>query len=522
MADISVAAASPAAVERARADSPVVGISAFLLLAGTLVLGHAFGWRQGALYLLGGGLGFALYHAAFGFTSAFRVLIADGRGAGLRAQMVMLALAALLFFPALGHGSLLGHPVNGEAGPLGPPLLVGAFLFGVGMQLAGGCASGTLYTIGGGSTRMLVTLAFFIAGSALGAADLPNWQAMPTLPKVSLIESFGWLPALSLSLALFAAIAWISATIERRRHGRIEPIAHRAGWREVLRGPWPLVWGAVALAIGNILTLALAGRPWGVTSGFALWGSKLWALTGADVASWAYWAPPARAKALHESVFADITSVMDFGIVLGALLAAGLAGRFAPVWRVPWRSLAAAAIGGVLLGYGARLAYGCNIGAYFSGIVSSSLHGWVWLAMALAGTAAVVRPRDRTIEIARGSADRHEIVDSDALHDHEFARAAVLAVDVMRGVRRHRTALPRRQHIFVSGRARLDHHRAFEADHLVGDLAVVVPRDRLARCQGQHRHPQIGAFGDGFAARDRVVAARSTLHGVILDVRACC
>jgi uncharacterized membrane protein YedE/YeeE len=85
---------------------------------------------------------------------------------------------------------------------------------------------------------------------------------------------------------------------------------------------------------------------------------------------------------------------MDLGIVLGALAAAGLAGRFAPRWRVPARSLGAAVIGGLLLGYGARIAYGCNIGAYFSGIASGSLHGWVWLVAALAGNAAgnTVRP----------------------------------------------------------------------------------------------------------------------------------
>ena len=47
------------------------------------------------------------------------------------------------------------------------------------------------------------------------------------------------------------------------------------------------------------------------------------------------------------------------------------------------RSLVAAVVGGLLLGYGARLAYGCNIGAYFSGIASGSLHGWVWLVAAL-------------------------------------------------------------------------------------------------------------------------------------------
>ena len=43
-------------------------------------------------------------------------------------------------------------------------------------------------------------------------------------------------------------------------------------------------------------------------------------------------------------------------------------------------------IGGLLLGYGARIAYGCNIGAYFSGIASGSVHGWLWLAAAFVGS----------------------------------------------------------------------------------------------------------------------------------------
>ena len=90
---------------------------------------------------------------------------------------------------------------------------------------------------------------------------------------------------------------------------------------------------------------------------------------------------------------------MDFGIVLGAMMAAGLAGRYAPVWRLPLRSLVAAVIGGLLLGYGARLAYGCNIGAYFSGIVSGSLHGWLWLFQLL-------RQRGRDAAASRRSVSR--------------------------------------------------------------------------------------------------------------------
>jgi uncharacterized membrane protein YedE/YeeE len=84
-------------------------------------------------------------------------------------------------------------------------------------------------------------------------------------------------------------------------------------------------------------------------------------------------------------VLADGTSVTNVGIMIGALIAAMMAGRFAPAWHVPARSLVAAVIGGVLLGYGARAASGCNIGAYFSGIASGSLHGWIWLPAAFAG-----------------------------------------------------------------------------------------------------------------------------------------
>jgi hypothetical protein len=149
----------------------------------------------------------------------------------------------------------------------------------------------------------------------------------------------------------------------------------------------------VGLAIVNIATLVIAGRPWGVTSAFALWGAKALSFLGGDVAAWPYWSTPAQAASLRASIARDVTSVMDLGIILGALGAAGLAGKFAPAWRVSARSAAAAIFGGLLLGYGARIAYGCNIGAYFSGIASGSLHGWLWLVAAFVGNVAGTRLR---------------------------------------------------------------------------------------------------------------------------------
>ncbi|WP_367599514.1 YeeE/YedE family protein [Pseudomonas fulva] len=384
------ATASP---ESRRLGAPLVALG--LLAAGAWFLDVNAGFRQVLLLLLGAALGLTLYHAAFGFTSAWRVFINERRGAGLRAQMVMLALAVLLFFPALAAGNLFGNPVTGLVAPAGVSVVFGAFIFGIGMQLGGGCASGTLFTVGGGNARMLVTLLFFIIGSVTATHHADWWFALPSLPATSIVQAWGLVPALLVSLGVFGLIVWVTVHLEKRRHGGLEQPEQpgRAGLQRFVRGPWPLVWGAVALAVLNYATLALAGRPWGITSAFALWGAKVLDSLGVQVSSWVFWQAPANAKALASPVWQDVTTVMDLGIVLGALLAAGLAGRFAPSLKIPLPSLIAAVIGGLLLGYGSRLAYGCNIGAYFSGIASGSLHGWLWLIAAYMGNVIGVRLR---------------------------------------------------------------------------------------------------------------------------------
>lgn len=386
---------SVAISSRALVPGPAA-ITAIAIALAAWYLNAAISWRQAALFMVGAFTGVVLYHAAFGFTSAWRVFIADRRGAGLRAQMLMLAVTCVVFFPLLASGSVFGQQVRGSVSPIGVGVAAGAFIFGLGMQLGGGCASGTLFSVGGGSTRMLITLFFFIIGSVVGTAHMGWWTAQPAWPATSVVTTMGPWAALGASLILFGGIAWFTVVAEKKRHGQLvddlkaarPSTSLRAGAPRWLTGPWPLVAGAVGLAVVNIATLTIGGRPWGVTSAFALWGAKWFAALGIDVASWSYWQAPAQATALKSSVLMDVTSVMDFGIILGALLAAILAGRFAPVLKISGRSLAAAVVGGLLLGYGARIAYGCNIGAYFSGIASGSLHGWLWLAAAFAGNIA--------------------------------------------------------------------------------------------------------------------------------------
>ena len=363
-----------------------------LLAVGAVYLLQTVSLRQSALWLIGALLGVALYHASFGFTQAWRVFVADRRGAGLRAQMFMLALGVLLFFPVLSQGTLFGQPVSGFVSPPGVSVVLGAFLFGIGMQLGGGCASGTLFAVGGGNTRMLVTLLFFIIGSVIATAQFDWWSNLPALAPTSLVKSWGLGTALVANLAVFAFIAWFTTWLEKRRHGQLISFASRtARPGSFLQGPWPLLWGGVALVLLNFATLALAGRPWGITSAFALWGAKAYDAVGGDVATWSYWVK--QQASLNAPLRQDVTTVMDIGLMLGALAAAAAAGKFAPIWKVPARSLVGAVVGGLLLGYGARLAFGCNIGAYFSGILSGSLHAWMWLPAAFAGSALGVQLR---------------------------------------------------------------------------------------------------------------------------------
>ncbi len=190
-----------------------------------------------------------------------------------------------------------------------------------------------------------------------------------------------------LQLALLGLVAAVTWVIERRRLG-VRPLVVPAvrGWRRITLGPWPLLAGAVTLAALNALTLVLAGHPWGITWGLTLWGGKTLQALGYDLSTVPFWSGDFQREALAAPVLADVTSVMDVGIVLGAFLGAGLAGRFTPIRRVPLRVVVASLLGGFLLGYGALIAFGCNIGAYFGGIASTSLHGWLWGVAALVGT----------------------------------------------------------------------------------------------------------------------------------------
>jgi len=361
----------------------VVAVGLFLHLLGS-------SGRSALLFVIGVALGFTLYHAAFGFTGAYRRAILEKDISGVSAQLIMLAAAMLLFAPILAQGAALGHGVAAAVAPVSVSMVFGAMIFGIGMQLAGGCGSGTLFTAGGGNLRMVLVLAFFCAGGLWASLDLHWWRELPGIGEISLGEQLGWGRAIFLQMVALGLI-YLGLRLFGADNKRPLWWVGAFTWQRLLRGPWPLLFGAGMLALLNWATLVVAGHPWSITWAFTLWGAKTAMAFGWDPATSVFWSGGFPRAALIRPVLEDVTSLMDIGIVCGAFMAASLAGKVAPNARIPLPSLLAAAVGGLLLGYGARLAYGCNIGAFFSGVASTSVHGWAWIVAAAVGNVIGVR-----------------------------------------------------------------------------------------------------------------------------------
>src|SRR5690242_10535006 len=141
----ATSAAAPARAEAPRVDwlflaAPVLATA--LLVALVMLDGQP---RSAALVVAGFGLGVAFLKAEFSFTASWRRFQVRGEAGGLLAALLLIAVAAIVIVPVAAGGGGFG----GAIAPLGPSLLVGAFVFGIGMQLANGCGSGTLYTAGG-------------------------------------------------------------------------------------------------------------------------------------------------------------------------------------------------------------------------------------------------------------------------------------------------------------------------------------------------------------------------------------
>jgi uncharacterized membrane protein YedE/YeeE len=288
------------------------------------------------------------------------------------AQLLAIAVVSLAAFPLL---SAFPSELTGAHAPVGFAMVGGAFVFGIAMQVVLGCGSGTLVNAGSGNAVSLVALPFFAIGSFLGASHLVWWTGLGTLPTVALKGVSGLMLTLT-ALVLVAGLVWWRAAPE----GRILPRR--------------LIFAALAIAGLAIMNLVIAGQPWGVVYGLGLWVAKGVSLMGGDLSANAFWGTAGNLERVQQSLLSDVTSLTNIGIILGAFLVAAWRGGLSlPLQGVPRRAWVAAMIAGLALGYSSRLAFGCNVGAFFSGISTGSLHGWVWFVAAFLGSVFGVRLR---------------------------------------------------------------------------------------------------------------------------------
>lgn len=341
------------------------------------------GPRSALLMLTGLGFGLVLEGFRFGFAGPWRQMISERDCRGLLAQFMAIGLFALVAFPLLARAP---EELSAAHAPVGIAMIVAAFVFGITMQVVMGCGSGVLVNAGSGNLVALLALPGFMLGSFAGSLHLSWWTSLGSLPVLSLQGLFGDGPGLGLTLAGLCVLAVVA--VMRAEPGKRLPVTR--------------LWWAAALIAGlAVLNLLISGQSWGVVYGLGLWGAKLVQSTGVDVASGTFWSASANAERLHQSVLSDVTSLTNIGIIIGAFVVmqwrrALNQGQADEQVKLPQNSLwLVMLLAGLVLGYSSRLAFGCNVGAYFSGIATGSVHGWVWFIAAFVGAGVGIRLRRR-------------------------------------------------------------------------------------------------------------------------------
>lgn len=153
----------------------------------------------------------------------------------------------------------------------------------------------------------------------------------------------------------------------------------------IFKNPFTYIAGAVLLSIFQAVTLSTTGDPWGVTGTFTNWGAWMYQAVGGNVDHWYFFANQGAQGVLDRGFLSDPGTMRNIGIILGALTATLLASQFKFKKIKAPRQVVGAVLGGLLMGYGARLAFGCNIGALYSGIAAMSVSGWVFAVFLLVG-----------------------------------------------------------------------------------------------------------------------------------------
>lgn len=387
---------------------------AVVVVAFAIGLPLAASAAQFTLFMLTGlALGYILTRSRFGYAGGVKRIWMTGEGSLTKALVISFALASIgaagLHWAAAQGGAVAAFaagdgdsviPGTQNAVFIGLGLIVGGLLFGAGMIMAGGCASGTLSDFGEGMVRVAFSLPMFVVGSIVGVwmdFEFAKTSLSEVGGHVYLPDSLGYIGALAVTLLGLLAVYAITRWYEQKRKAEglyaveewsadekelpeqpaDEPYKFFSSrtFHTLFRTRWTFTTGAVLISFMFVFILITTKKSWGVTGVFAEWGIWVLNLVGIHLTHPAF--DNANA-AVEAGVINSGQGVRDVGIILGAAVALLLASRF--VWnrQFSMRDASIYMLGGLFMGVGARLAHGCNVGNLFSGIGNLSLSGWVF------------------------------------------------------------------------------------------------------------------------------------------------
>ncbi len=199
----------------------------FGIISGVIivVLGILLGLKEPKLALFwftGMAFGFILQKSRFCFTASMRDPMLTGSTTVTRSVLIAFALTSLGFWAIKYGAAQQGLPIPGQSFvvPVSFATVIGAFMFGIGMVIAGGCASGTLMRVGEGFTMQIIALLFFIVGSLWGAHDFGWWKlnVISNGKAIFMPDVFGWAGALVVQLLIIACLFIAATKWENRKN----------------------------------------------------------------------------------------------------------------------------------------------------------------------------------------------------------------------------------------------------------------------------------------------------------------
>ena len=200
-----------------------IALGAVLVILGIIV--SLVNARLGLFWFTGIIFGFVLQRSRFCFTASMRDPSLTGSTTVTRAVLIAFALASIGFWAIKYGAHLKGLPIPGQGYvvPVSLATAAGAFMFGIGMVIAGGCASGTLMRVGEGFNMQILSLFFFIVGSLSGAHDFGWWKlhAISNGKAVFLPDVFGWGGSIAVQL-LIIVFLFIAADKWEHRNDETE------------------------------------------------------------------------------------------------------------------------------------------------------------------------------------------------------------------------------------------------------------------------------------------------------------